>query len=155
MCDSADASSVEALEFDFGGVFSIFASLLEGKAVTKVIHEKGNHDGQNKIDQHQNGDALHGPSRLVESGVSNAHQVGETNGYGKRGVLDQIQVLVGEGRQDESCGLRQYDPSVDLCGLESYALSGQNLSLGYRGDARTNDLCDECTCVNAQCHQDG
>ena len=69
------------------------------------------------MNRHGDGDALDGLAGLVQhSAGEGGHQVRVADGGGQRGVLDQVQVLVGQWRDDHPQRLRQDDqpPSVRL-----------------------------------------
>ena len=81
---------------------------------------------------------------LVEDAAGeDRHEVGIADGDGERGVLDQVEILVGQRRDDDAHRLRDDDEAQRLPGRKPERARRLGLALRDREDAAPHDLGDE------------
>ena len=109
---------------------------------------------ERQVDAERDGDDL---DRLAGRDQGRAHEhrhdLGIGDGGAQRRVLDQVEILAGDGRDDHRHGLRDHDQPQDAALREAERAGGVDLALAHGQDAAAHHFGDEARGVGRERHE--
>ena len=126
-----------------GGSVSAVTPLQHLDAAVVEVHEEAGEEADREVRAHDEDDDRHRLAGLVRHRLADLEEVGVADGDRQARVLRQVQVLAGEGRDDDPQRLRKDDEPQRLALAEAEGASRLDLALSHRLDAAAHDLTDE------------